>query len=80
MKTAELNNKQSRIFSFITADYEAKLLWMNTLTHPECDCHIFVVTMVTILKQKQYTWKHRKLFSVEILLFQEKIFIEIKTT
>ena len=34
---------------------------------------------VTILEQKQYFWKQRRLFFVE-MLFQEKIFIEVKTT
>ena len=51
---------------------------MNGLKHLEYDCHIFVVTMVTILVQKKYIWKQRKPFYVEMLLFQEKIFIEIK--
>ena len=40
----------------------------------------FVVTMVTILEQKHYIKKQRKLFYAEMLLFQEKIFIEMKTT
>ena len=35
--------------------------------------------MVTILEQKQYIWKQRKLFCVEILLLLEKIFTEIRT-
>ena len=52
---------------------------VNSLTHLEYDCHIFLVTVVTILEQKQYIRKQRKLFSVEMLLFYEKIFIEIKT-
>ena len=53
---------------------------MNSLTHLEYDCDIFVVTMVTILEQKYSIWKQRKLFYVEMLLLQEKIFNEIETT
>ena len=40
---------------------------MNSLTLLEYHCHIFVVTMVTILEQNQYIWKRRKHFSVEML-------------
>ena len=53
---------------------------MNTLTHLNYDCDISVVTMVTILEQKHSIWKQRRLFYVEMLLFQEKIFIENETT
>ena len=52
---------------------------MNSLTHLKYDCDIFVVTMVTILEQKHSIWKQRKLFQVEMLLFQGKIFNEIET-
>ena len=54
---------------------------MNSLTHlNQYDCDIFSATMVTSLEQKHYSWKQRKLFYVEILLFLEKISIEIKPT
>ena len=53
---------------------------MNSLPYLKYDCDIFVVTMVTILEQKHSIWKQRKLFYVEMLLFQEKIFNEIETT
>ena len=42
------------------------------------DCDIFVVTMVSILEQKHSIRKQRKLFYVEMLLFQEKICNEIE--
>ena len=74
MITAQLKNKLSRISPFVDwiTEYEPKFLWINSLTHLEYDCHIFVVTVVTILEQKQYIWKQKKLFSVEMLLFYEK--------
>ena len=34
---------------------------MNSLTHLKYNCDIFVVIIVTILEQKQYTLKERKL-------------------
>ena len=45
---------------------------MNSFTILEYDCLILVVTTVTILEQKQYIWKQRNLFFVEMLLFWEK--------
>ena len=36
--------------------------------------------MVTTLEQKHSIWKQRKLFYVEMLLLQEKIFNDIETT
>ena len=41
---------------------------MNSLTH---HCDIIIANMVTILEQKQYIWKQKKLFCVERLLFLE---------
>ena len=45
---------------------------MNSFTHLKYDRDICVVTMVTILEQKQYIWKQRKLFYVEMLLLLKK--------
>ena len=39
------------------------------LIYLEYDCNILVKIMVTILEQNQFTWKQRKLFRAEILLF-----------
>ena len=76
---ANINNKQSRIFPSVDLIWsEDKILWMNSLTHLKCDCDIFVVTMVTILEQKHSIWKQRKLFYIEMLLFQEKHLSKLK--
>ena len=53
---------------------------MNSSIHLKYDYDTFVVTMVTISEEKHSIWKQRKLFYVEMLLFQKKIFIEIETT
>ena len=54
MITAQLKNKQSRI-SLFDDQIRTQILSMNSLTLLEYECHTFVVTMVTILEQKQYT-------------------------
>ena len=41
---AELTINSLEYFRFYTK-YEHKILWMNSLTHLECDCEIFVVTI-----------------------------------
>ena len=74
---ALINNKQSRIFPSVDL-IRRKILWMNSLIHLKYDCDIFVVTMVTILEQKRSIWKQRKLFYVEMLLFQEKYLTKLK--
>ena len=51
---------------------------MNSLTHLKYDCDIFLITMVTILEQKHSISKQRKLFYVEMLLFQEKNLTKLK--
>ena len=76
---ANINNKQSRIFPCVDLIWsEDKILWMNSLTHLKYDCDIFVVTMVTILEEKHSIWKQRKLFYIEMLLFQEKHLSKLK--
>ena len=47
-----INNPE---YLHLWTEYEPKFLWVHSLTHLEYDCHIFVVTMVTILEQKHYT-------------------------
>ena len=51
-----LNSKVLSCFSGVIMSIRSffLFLWMNSLTHLEYDCYIFVVTMVNILEQKQY--------------------------
>ena len=44
----ETNNNLE--YFHLQIEYENKILWMNSLTHLEDDCDIFVFTMVTILE------------------------------
>ena len=79
MINPQLNNNSLEYFRLWTW-YKHKILWMNSLTHQKYNCDILVATMVSILEQKQYIWKQRKLFCVKMLFFLEKKFIEINTT
>ena len=51
---------------------------MNSLTHQEYDCDIFVVTIVTILEQKQYTWKKDGSFVLKCCYSREKYLSKLK--